>query len=95
VGYLNRPGSPPPTHTNRHRADLLEVFDFVDLLDLVRFWRFWLCAVPAMTLACYLHHRWPNSGWLWYLTVPGLISAVIAGVLWELKSSQSNRRNRL
>ncbi len=66
--------------------DLFEVFDFVDLFSLVRYWRFWLCAVPAMTLAWYLHHRWPNAGWLWYLIVPGLLSAVVTGVLWEMRT---------
>ena len=58
----------------------------VDIVDLFWSWRVYLCVVPAVLLAYLLHDKWPEAGWLWFLTVPSVVGALVLGLRWEYHS---------
>ena len=58
-----------------------------EVADLCWSWRVYLCVIPAICLACLLHDKWPEARWLWFLTVPGVVGALVVGLRWEYRSS--------
>ena len=63
-------------------------FDFIiEVADVFWSWRVYLCVIPAILLACFLHNKWPDARWLWFLTVPGVLYAFVVGLRWESRSS--------
>ncbi len=66
----------------------MTVFDIImEVADLFWSWRVYLCVIPAILLACLLHDKWPEARWLWFLTVPSVVCALVVGIRWDYRSS--------
>jgi hypothetical protein len=57
-----------------------------EMADVFLFWRVYLCVVPAVVLASFLHYQWPEARWVWLVTVPMAIVALVFGLRWQYYS---------
>jgi hypothetical protein len=64
----------------------------VGLIDLLAFWRFWLTIAPSVAAAVVFHRAFPNHAWPWFLSIPFLIAALIAGIHWQWLSRSALKR---
>ncbi len=67
------------------RARLFAII--VEVADLFWSWRLYLSVIPAILLVCLLHDKWPEAPWLWVLTVPSAVCALVVGIRSDYRSS--------
>ena len=66
----------------------MAIFEFIfEIADIFWSWRIYVWLIPALLVAYFLHDNFPEARWLWFLTVPGVLTAFIMGLRWECRSS--------
>jgi hypothetical protein len=66
----------------------MTIFDIIfELADVFYSWRVYLCVIPTVLLAWLLHDHWPEARWLYFLTVPSVLGALVLGLRWEYRAS--------
>ena len=60
-----------------------------EVVDALASWRLYVCIGPALLGAYGLHTAWPDATWTWFVSVPGVIAALILGLRWEWRACQS------
>lgn len=49
-------------------------------------WRFYICVVISVGIAIVLHKGFPDQDWIWFLTVPAVITGIGLGFWWQIKA---------
>jgi len=66
----------------------MTIFEIIfELADVFYSWRIYLCVIPTVLLAWLLHDHWPEARWLYFLTVPSVVGALVLGLRWEYRAS--------
>jgi hypothetical protein len=61
---------------------LLELVE--GIVELWCSWRFYLCLAVGLGVAFLLHHLVPDRGWVYFISVPLVIIALVSGWRWQV-----------
>jgi predicted branched-subunit amino acid permease len=61
---------------------LLELIE--GIVELWCSWRFYLCLAVGLGVAVLLHHLVPDQGWVYLMSVPLVIAALVGGWRWQV-----------
>jgi hypothetical protein len=68
---------------------LLEVID--GIVDLVCSWRLYLCLGIGVGVAALFHASFPDRVWVWFVSVPLVVTSFIVGWRWQEAADYSKR----
>jgi len=67
----------------------MNLFSFLGALGEVFFsWRFYLGVLLSVPIAMWLHERFGNEPWVWFVSVPIVTAGLGGGWIWQWKHDQ-------
>jgi hypothetical protein len=52
-------------------------------------WRLYVCLGVAMGIAATLHQAFPDQNWVWFVSMPTMITGFALGFWWQLQADRS------
>ncbi|HEY5742083.1 MAG TPA: hypothetical protein VIS99_06030 [Terrimicrobiaceae bacterium] len=67
----------------------MSIFEIIlQAVDVWCSWRFYLCAVVFVGIAIFLHNRFGDQTWVWFISVPCAIIGIGGGLYWQIKANR-------
>ena len=57
-------------------------------LEFFASWRFYLGVICSVPVAIWLHERFSNETWVWFVSIPLVLLGIVGGFIWQLKSDK-------
>ena len=51
-------------------------------------WRFYLGVLCSVPVAIWLHERFGDETWVWFVSVPLVLLGTVGGLIWQLKKDK-------
>jgi NADH:ubiquinone oxidoreductase subunit 3 (subunit A) len=58
------------------------------IVDLCCRWRFFICFGITMGIFAAMHNSFPDQAWVWFVTVPVVITGMCFGSWWQFRADR-------
>jgi len=55
-------------------------------------WRFYLGVLCSVPVAIWLHERFGDETWVWFVSIPLVLFGTVGGFIWQLKNDSNERQ---
>jgi hypothetical protein len=60
----------------------------LEIVDLCCHWRFFICFGITMAIFGTMHTSFPDQAWVWFVTVPIMITGIGFGCWWQIRADR-------
>ncbi len=72
--------------------------DIIELIlaigEFLMSWRLYLCLLVSVGAAFMLHEKFPENDWVYFISVPLVVTSIVGSLVWQVRSDNFKKLNR-